>query len=107
MNARLTRPWLFPLLAAFEEFAVKFPDIYAVHLNIGSAFMKKGDLDRAEAEFKSVLDKNGPAPEDLRKQKDTSLKALENLKKFLELDPQNPEAPGVKAAIAAIEKIKS
>jgi len=33
-------------------------------------------------------------------------KARENLKKFLELDPQNPEAPGVKAAIAAIEKIK-
>jgi len=178
-------------LAAFEEFAVKFPEIYAVHLNIGSAFMEKGDLDRAEAEFKSVLDKNGPAPEDLRKQKDTSLKALsalgevalkrgdfetaqgffrraleispedsaaaynvgeiffsnqktddaisyfelatriksdwpkayhrlglaylnkgdlskalENLKKFLELDPQNPEAAGVKAAIAAIEKIK-
>ena len=178
-------------LAAFEEFAVKFPEIYAVHLNIGSAFMEKGDLDRAEAEFKSVLDKNGPDPEDLRKQKDTSLKALsglgevalkrgdfetaqgffrraleispedpaaaynvgeiffsnqkiddaisyfelatriksdwprayhrlglvylnkgdlpkalENLKKFLELDPQNPEAPGVKAAIAAIEKIK-
>ena len=33
-------------------------------------------------------------------------KALENLKKFLELDPQNPEAAGVKAAVAAIEKIK-
>ncbi len=178
-------------LAVFEEFAVKFPEIYAVHLNIGSALMEKGDLDRAEAEFKSVLEKNGPAPEDLKKQKDTSLKALsglgevalkrgdfetaqgffrkaleispedpaaaynvgeiffsnqkiddaisffelatriksdwprayhrlglvylnkgdlpkalENLKTFLELDPQNPEAPGVKAAIAAIEKIK-
>jgi tetratricopeptide (TPR) repeat protein len=178
-------------LAAFEEFAAKFPDVYAVHLNIGSAYMEKGDLDRAEAEFKTVLDKNGPAPEDLRKQKDTSLKALsglgevalkrgdfesaqgsfrraleispedpaaaynvgeiffsnqktddavayfelaikikpdwpkayhrlglvylnkgdfpkalENLKKFLELDPQSPEAAGVKAAIAAIEQIK-
>jgi Tfp pilus assembly protein PilF len=178
-------------LAAFEEFAVKFPEIYAVRLNIGSVFMEKGDLDRAETEFKSVLDKNGPALEDLRKQKDTSLKALsglgeaalkrgdfetaqgyfrkaleispedpaaaynvgeiffsnqkideaigyfelaikiksdwpkayhrlglvylnkgdmpkalENLRKFLELDPQNPEAAGVKAAVAAIEKIK-
>lgn len=178
-------------LAAFEEFAAKFPDVYAVHLNIGSAYMGKGDLDRAESEFKSVLDKNGPSPEDLRKQKDTSLKALsglgevalkrgdfgtaqgffrqaleispedpaaaynvgeiffsnqkideaivyfelavkiksdwpkayhrlglvylnkgdlpkalENLKKFLELDPQNPEAAGVKAAVAAIEQIK-
>jgi len=178
-------------LAVFEEFAVKFPEIYAVHLNIGNALMEKGDLDRAEAEFKSVLDKNGPALEDLRKQKDTSLKALsalgevalkrgdfetaqaffrraleispedpsaaynvgeiffsnqktdeaiaffelaikikkdwpkayhrlglvclnkgdfpkalENLKKFLELDPQNPEAANVKAMIATIEQIK-
>ena len=178
-------------LAAFEEFAAKFPDIYAVHLNIGSALKEKGELDRAEAEFKAVLDKCGPATEDLRKQKDTALKALsglgevalkrgdleaaqgyfrraleispedpgaaynvgeilfsnqktedaityfelaikiksdwpkayhrlglvylntgdfpkalENLKKFLELDPQNPEAASVKAAIAAIEQIK-
>jgi tetratricopeptide (TPR) repeat protein len=178
-------------IAAFEEFAAKFPDVFAVHLNIGSAFKEKGDLDRAESEFKAVLDKSGPALEDLRKQKDTSLKALsglgdvalkrgdfeaaqgffrraleispedpasaynvgeiffsnqktddaiayfelaikiksdwpkayhrlglvylnkgdfpkalENLKKFLELDPQNPEAASVKAAIAAIEQIK-
>jgi tetratricopeptide (TPR) repeat protein len=178
-------------LAAFEEFAAKFPDIYAVHLNIGSAYMGKGDLDRAEAEYKAVLERNGPSVEDLRNQKESSLKALsglgevalkrgdfetaqgyfrraleispedpaaaynvgeiffsnqkiddaiayfelaikiksdwpkayhrlglaylnkgdlpkalENLKKFLELDPQNPEAAGVKAAIAAIEQIK-
>jgi tetratricopeptide (TPR) repeat protein len=178
-------------LAVFEEFAAKFPDLYAVRLNIGSAYMEKGDLERAEAEFRAVLDKNGPALEDLRKQKDTSLKALAglgeaalkradlesaqgffrraleispedpaaaynvgeiffsnqkiddaigyfelavkiksdwprayhrlglaylnkgdldkalaNLRKFLELDPQNPEAAGVKAAIAAIEQIK-
>jgi tetratricopeptide (TPR) repeat protein len=178
-------------LAAFEDFAGKFPDVYAVRLNIGSACMGKGDLDRAEAEFKAVLDMNARSPEDLRKIKDTSLKALsglgevalrrgdfeaaqgffkraleispedpgaaynvgeiffsnqkiddaiayfelaikiksdwprayhrlglaclnkgdlakalENLKKFLELDPQNPEAAGVKAAIAAIEQIK-
>jgi tetratricopeptide (TPR) repeat protein len=178
-------------IAVFEEFAAKFPDVFAVRLNIGSAFKEKGDLDRAEAEFKAVLDKNGPALEDLRKQKETSLKALSglgevalkrgdfeaaqgffrraleissedpaaaynvgeiffsnqkiddaityfelaikiksdwpkayhrlglvylnkgdfpkalvNLKKFLELDPQNPEAASVKAAIAAIEQIK-
>ncbi len=178
-------------LAAFEEFAAKFPDVYAVHLNIGSVYKEKGGLDKAEAEFQAVLEKSGPALEDQRKQKDTSLKALsglgevalkrgdlgaaqgffrraleispedpgaaynvgeiffsnqktddaiayfelaikiksdwpkayhrlglvylnkgdfpkasENLKKFLELDPQNPEAAGVKAAIAAIEQIK-
>jgi Tfp pilus assembly protein PilF len=178
-------------IAAFEEFAAKFPDVYAVHLNIGSALKEKGDLERAEAEFKSVLDRNGPGLEDLRKQKDTSLKALSglgevalkrgdfeaaqgffrraleispedpaaaynvgeiffsnqktddaiayfelaikiksdwpkayhrlglvylnkgdfpkalaNLKKFLELDPQNPEAANVKAMVATIEQIK-
>jgi len=178
-------------LAAYEEFIAKYPDSYAVRLNVGSAFLEKGDLARAEAEFKAVLDKNGPSLEDLKKQKDTSLKALsglgeaalkrgdfetargffqraleispedpsaaynvgeiffanqktddaiayfelaikiksdwakayhrlglvylnkgdpvkalENLKKFLELDPQNPEAASVRAAIAAIEQIK-
>jgi Tfp pilus assembly protein PilF len=178
-------------LAVFEEFAAKFPDIYAVRLNIGRVFMEKGDLDRAENEFRAVLDKNGTALADLRKNKDTSLKALsglgevalkrgdfdsaqgffrqaleispedpaaaynvgeilfsnqktddaiayfelaikikgdwpkayhrlglvylnkgdldkalENLKKFLALDPGNPEAAGVKAAVAAIEQIK-
>lgn len=178
-------------IAAFEEFAAKFPEVFAVHLNIGSALKEKGDLDRAESEFKAVLDKNGPGLEDLRKQKDTSLKALSglgevalkrgdfeaaqgffrraleispedpaaaynvgeiffsnqktddaiayfelavkiksdwpkayhrlglvylnkgdfpkalaNLKKFLELDPQNPEAANVKAMVATIEQIK-
>ena len=178
-------------LVAFEAFAAAFPDIYAVRLNIGSVFMEKGDLDRAEAEFRAVLDKNGPGLEDMRDHKDTSLKALsglgevalkrgdfetaqgyfrraleispedpaaaynvgeiffsnqkiddaiaylelalkikndwakayhrlglvylnksdlpkalENLKKFLEIDPQNPEAANVRVAIAAIEQIK-
>ena len=190
-NAALKEGRYDEALAAFEEFAAKYPDIYAVRLNIGSAFMGKGDLDRAEAEFKGVLDKNGPALEDLRKQKDTSLKALSglgeaalkrgdfeaaqgffrraleispedpaaaynvgeiffsnqkiddaisyfelaikiesnwpkayhrlglaylnkgdlpkalaNLKRFLELDPQNPEAANVKAMVVAIEQIK-
>ncbi len=178
-------------LAAFEEFIAAFPEVYAARLNIGSVCLAKGDLDRAAAEFQAVLDKNGSTLEDLRKQKDTSLKALsglggvalkrgdfetaqgffrksleispedpaaaynvgeiffsnqkideaiayfelalkiksdwpkayhrlglaylnkgdfpkalENLKKFLELDPQNPEAASVKASIAAIEQIK-
>lgn len=178
-------------LGAFEEFAARFPDVHAVRLNIASAFMGKGDLDRAESEFRAVLDRNGSTLEDLRREKDTSLKALaglgevalrrgdfgtaqgffrkaleispedpataynvgeiffsnqnideaiayfqlaikiksgwpkayhrlglvylnkgdfskalENLKKFLELDPRNPEAENVKAAIAAIEQIK-
>jgi len=178
-------------LAAYEEFALKYPEVYSVRLNIGTVHMKKGDLDRAAIEFRSVLDKDGQAAGDRGVHKDTSLralsglgevalkrgdfataqdifrkaleispdnpaaaynvgeiffsnqkideaityfelaakikkdwpkvyhrlglvylnkgdldKALENLKKFLELDPQNPEAANVAAAIAAIEKMK-
>lgn len=191
-NALLEEGKFDEALAVFEEFAAQFPEVHAVHLNIGSALKEKGDLDRAEAEFRSVLERCGPTLEDLRKRKDLSLKALsglgevalargdheaaqrffqraieispedpgaaynvgeiffsnqkideaigyfelaikikgdwpkayhrlglvflnkgdfpkalENLKKFLELDPQNPEAGSVKAAIAAIEQIKS
>ena len=69
-----------------------FPEIYAVHLNIGSAFM---DWPRAYHRLGLVCLNKGDLPKD-----------LENLRKFLELDPQNPEAAGVKAAVAAIEKIK-
>jgi len=178
-------------LAAYEEFALKHPEVYGVHLNIGTAFMKKGDLDRAEAEFRGVLDKSSQVPGDAAKRKDISLralsglgeiamrrgdftaaqdsfrrvleispedsaaaynigeiffsnqkiddaityfelaakikkdwpkpyrrlglvylnkgdfdKALENLRKFIELDPENPEAANVKATIAAVEKLK-
>ena len=178
-------------LAAFTQFSEKYPEIYAVRLNIGTAFLKRGDLDRAESEFRGVLDKVLQTHGDVAKDKPSSLracsglgevalkrgdfdaaqkafrealaispedhaaaynvgeilfsnqkadeaipyfemaiqikkdwpspykrlgfvhlnkgdfdKALENLRKFLELDPQNPEAESVKAMIAAIEKMK-
>ncbi|MFB0565502.1 MAG: tetratricopeptide repeat protein [Candidatus Aminicenantaceae bacterium] len=44
-------------LGVFEEFLAKYPEIYQAHINIGTCFMKKGELDKAEAEFKMVLDK--------------------------------------------------
>lgn len=44
-------------LEVFEEFKTKYPDIYQVHLNIGSCYLKMGDLDRAEEEFQFVLEK--------------------------------------------------
>lgn len=178
-------------LAAYEEFALKFPEVYGVRINIGMTFMKKGDLDQAEAEFRDVLDKSSQDPGDAEKKKDTSLralsglgeiamkrgdltaaqdsfrraleispedpaaaynvgeiffsnqkideaityfelaakikkdwpkpyrrlglvylnkgdfdKALENLRKFIELDPESPDAATVKATIAAVEKLK-
>ncbi|MBE3124923.1 MAG: tetratricopeptide repeat protein [Acidobacteria bacterium] len=178
-------------VAAYGEFALKYPEIYGVHLSIGTAYMKKGDLDRAEAEFQSVLEKEGQTQAGLEKPKNTSLralsglgevalrrgdfaaaqgafrraleispedpataynvgeiffsnqkideaityfelaakikqdwprvyhrlglaylnkgdfdKALANLRKFIELDPQNAEVANVRATIAAIEKMK-
>ncbi|HOW84610.1 MAG TPA: tetratricopeptide repeat protein [Candidatus Aminicenantes bacterium] len=178
-------------LAAFEEFARKYPDLYAVRLNIGAVYAGRGELDKAEAEFRVVLDKDAGSPEGLKAHKETALRALsglgeaalergdlaaaqehfrrileispedqaaaynvaeiffsnqrideaityfeqaarikkdwpkiyhrlglaylnkgdldkaaENLNKFLELDPGNPEAANVAAAVAAIEKTR-
>jgi tetratricopeptide (TPR) repeat protein len=171
-------------LAAFEQFVAKYPELYGVRLNIATAYLKKGDLDRAEAEFRGVLDKSSQTQGDAVKDKENSAralsglgelalkrgnftaaqeslrkaleilpedaaaaynvgeiffsnqkvdeaipffelacrikkdwpkpyhnkgdfdKALENLRKFVELDPQNPEAANVRATIAAVEKMK-
>ena len=175
----------------FEDFLAKYPEVYQTRLNIASACFKKGDLVRAEAEFKTVLEKAIPAQADAKQDKASAIralsglgemalrisdfdlaqkyfaqalqispenevaaynvgeiffsnqkldeavryfemaiqiksswpkpyyrlglvylnkgdypKALENLNKFVELDPQNPEAPNVKNTIAAIEKMK-
>jgi tetratricopeptide (TPR) repeat protein len=44
-------------IAIFEAIAEKYPEIYQVHLNLGSNYLKKGDLDKAQSEFQLVLDK--------------------------------------------------
>ena len=44
-------------IAVFEEILAKYPEIYQVHLNLGSNYLKKGDLDKAQSEFRLVLDK--------------------------------------------------
>ena len=178
-------------LAIFEETAAKYPEIYGLRLNIATALLKKGDLDRAEVEFRTVLDKAAVDQADPSKVRQNTLRALsglgelalirgdfaaaqdsfrkaleispedaaaaynvgeiffsnqkvdeaitylemaaqikkdwpkvyhrlgfvylnkgdfdkavENLKKFVELDPQNPEAANVTATIAAVEKMK-
>jgi len=190
-NALLEEGKFDEALAAFEEFLAKYPEVYAARLNVATACLKKGDLDRAESEFRGVLDKVAQVHGDAAGDKETSLralaglgevalkrgdfaaaqesfrkaleispgdaaaaynvgeiffsnqkideaityfelaarikkdwpkayhrlglvylnkgdfdKALENLKKFIELDPENPEAANVKATIAAVEKMK-
>ena len=178
-------------VAAFERFAAANPEVYGIRLAIATALLKKGDLDRAEAEFRGVLDKTSLTGEAAAKDKvlasralsglgelalkrgdfaaaqdafrrvldlspedaaaaynvgeilfsnqktDEAIpyfelavkirpdwpkaynrlglvylnkgdfdKALESLRKFVELDPQNPEAGNVRTTIAAIEKMK-
>lgn len=66
-------------LAVFNEFLEKYPEIYQVHLNIGTCYLKKGDLDKAEAEFKLVLDKTLATYGDYKKDSQTTLRALTGL----------------------------
>ena len=96
-------------LKVFEEFLTKYPDIYHVHLNIGSCYLKKGELDKAEAEFKLVLAKTIEAFGDYKNDADASLRAftglgelhlqkkdLENAQKYfaqaLEISPEDEAA---------------
>jgi len=66
-------------LQLFGEFQGKFPEIYQVHLNIGTCYLRKGDLDKAEAEFRIVLDKTLETHGDLTKDPEVSLRALTGL----------------------------
>lgn len=66
-------------LQVFEEFLTKYPEIYQAHLNIGSCYLKKGELDKAEAEFKLVLDKTIETQGDYKKDTATTLRALTGL----------------------------
>jgi Tfp pilus assembly protein PilF len=178
-------------IEAFDGFLAKYPDVYQVHLNVATAYMKKGDTVRAETEYGIVLEKALPtdpaaktdnasairalsglgelalkngdfekarlhfsralqiSPEDeaaaynvgeiffSNQKNDEAIqyfelaikientwpkpyyrlglvylnkgdypKAIEYLNKFVELDPQNPEAPNVKNIISTLEKMK-
>ena len=178
-------------IAVYERFAAEYPEVYGIGLNIATALMKKGDLARAETEFRLVLDKTDLSGQPAATDKETALRALaglgelalkrgdlaaaqdafrrvleispqdaaaaynvgeiffsnqqvddaiaylglavkirpdwpkayhrlglvqlnkgdfdgalQNLRKFVELDPQNPEAANVRATIAAVEKMK-
>jgi tetratricopeptide (TPR) repeat protein len=190
-NALLDEGKFDEALAVFEQFSAKYPEIYGARLNVATTYLKKGDLDRAESEFREVLAKVVEVHGEVAKDKATSLralsglgelalkkgdfeaaqksfrealeispedaaaaynvgeiffsnqkvdeaipffelavrirkdwpkpyhrlglvflnkgdfeKALENLRKFVELDPQNPEVANVRATITAVEKMK-
>jgi tetratricopeptide (TPR) repeat protein len=78
-NQFLTEEKYDEALKVFEEFLVKYPEIYQAHLNIGSCYLKKGELDKAEAEFKLVLDKTMETFGDYKKDATTSLRAFSGL----------------------------
>lgn len=66
-------------LQMFEDFAAKHPEIYQVHLNIGTCYLKKEELEKAESEFKLVLDKVMETHGDLKTDADASLRASTGL----------------------------
>ncbi|MBP1767470.1 MAG: TPR-repeat-containing protein [Candidatus Aminicenantes bacterium] len=78
-NALLTQENYDQALLVFTEFQGKYPEIYQVHLNIGTCYLRKGELDNAEAEFKLVLEKTMEVHGDLKKDTEVSLRALTGL----------------------------
>lgn len=66
-------------LQIFNEFLEKYPEIYQVHLNIGTCYLKKGELDRAEAEFRLVLDKTKETLGDYKQDSQSTLRAFTGL----------------------------
>jgi tetratricopeptide (TPR) repeat protein len=63
----------------FVEFLAKYPEIYQTHLNIGSCFLKRGDLEKAASEFQLVLDKTLEMHGSYKKDPATSLRAFSGL----------------------------
>lgn len=66
-------------LKAFGECADKYPEVYQVHLNIGTCYLKAGELDKAQAEFRLVLDKIQAAHGDYKEDPASAQKALSGL----------------------------
>ena len=66
-------------LKIFDEFLAKYPEIYQVHLNIGTCYLKKNDLDKAAAEFETVLDKALQTHGDYKKDPEATFRAFSGL----------------------------
>jgi Tfp pilus assembly protein PilF len=66
-------------LALLRDFQKKYPDIYQVRLSVATAYMKKGDSDKAEAEFLGVLEKIRQVHGDYAMDRATAVRALSGL----------------------------
>ncbi|MEW5900731.1 MAG: tetratricopeptide repeat protein [Acidobacteriota bacterium] len=78
-NALLSQGDVDGALKIFEEFVLKYPELFQVHLNIGTCYFKKGELDRAESEFKLVLDRVLTVSGDYSKDAAAALRGLTGL----------------------------
>jgi len=66
-------------IAAIEGFLAKYPEVYQARLNIGTYLLKKNELDKAEAEFRLVLDKIVMTHGDYAKDKVAAVRAFSGL----------------------------
>jgi len=66
-------------LSLFDEFLAKYPELYQVHLNIGTCHLKKEDLDKAKSEFELVLEKALMAHGDYMKDPEATFRAFSGL----------------------------
>jgi tetratricopeptide (TPR) repeat protein len=66
-------------LQVFQDFLSRNPEIYQIHLNIGSCYLKKGEFDKAAEEFQFVLNKIKENFQDYSSDPQTSLRAFTGL----------------------------
>jgi tetratricopeptide (TPR) repeat protein len=97
---------------SFREALEISPEDAAAAYNVGEIFFSNQKVDEAITYFELATRVKKDWPKAYHRlglvylNKGDFDKALENLRKFIELDPQNPEAANVKATIAAVEKMK-
>ncbi|MFX0198269.1 MAG: tetratricopeptide repeat protein [Candidatus Hodarchaeota archaeon] len=66
-------------LEAFSELKEKYPEVYQVHLNTGTCYLRKKEFDNAEQEFRLFLDRIMEVHGDYKADKQSSMKAFVQL----------------------------
>jgi tetratricopeptide (TPR) repeat protein len=88
------------------------PQDEAAAYNVGEIFFSDQKTDEAIRYFEMAVGIRSTWPKPYHRlglvymNKGDYAKALENLRKFIELDPESPEAPNVKSIIETLEKMK-
>lgn len=63
-------------ISLYDQILKKYPSLFHISLNIGYAYMKKGDLDSALKNFQDVLDKLKARDGDFSREPETAFKAF-------------------------------